>query len=81
MFEYEQDIVNALLSENINFKRLYDKHHELKERVNMANAGAEPMDDFSLETLKKQKLMLKDQMAAIIEQYRRTHPAQHLQGS
>ncbi|MGQ0658387.1 MAG: YdcH family protein [Chromatiales bacterium] len=78
MFEYEQDIVNALLSEDINFRRLYDKHHELKERVNMANSGADPMDDFSLENLKKQKLMLKDQMAAMIDQYRRAHLVQRL---
>ncbi|MEZ5445146.1 MAG: YdcH family protein [Gammaproteobacteria bacterium] len=74
MFEFEQDIVNTLLTEDGNFRRLYDKHHALKERVSHANAGEEPLDDLSLETLKKQKLMLKDQMAMMIEQYRRTHP-------
>lgn len=74
MFEFEQDIVNALLTEDGNFRRLYDKHHALKKRVSHANAGEEPLDDLSLETLKKQKLMLKDQMAMMIEQYRRTHP-------
>jgi len=76
MFEFDQDIVNVLLSKDSNFQRLYEKHHELKERVNLANAGASPLDDFSLENLKKQKLMLKDQMAAMIERYRRTHTAQ-----
>ncbi|MCG3144912.1 MAG: hypothetical protein HONDAALG_02435 [Gammaproteobacteria bacterium] len=74
MFEFEQDIVNMLLTEDGNFRRLYDKHHALKERVSHANAGEEPLDDLSLENLKKQKLMLKDQMATMIEQYRRTHP-------
>lgn len=74
MFEFEQDIVNTLLTEDGNFRRLYDKHHALKERVSHVNAGEEPLDDLSLETLKKQKLMLKDQMATMIEQYRRTHP-------
>lgn len=75
MFEFDQDIVNTLLTEDGNFRRLYDKHHALKERVSLANSGDAPMDDFSLETLKKQKLMLKDQMAVIIEQYRRSHAA------
>lgn len=73
MFEYDQQIVNALLSEDGNFRRLYDKHHALKEQVSLANSGSHPMDDLSLETLKKQKLMLKDQMATIIEHYRRNH--------
>ncbi|MFO1435636.1 MAG: YdcH family protein [Gammaproteobacteria bacterium] len=75
MFEFDQDIVSTLLNEDGNFRRLYDKHHALKERVSTANVGGEPLDDFSLETLKKQKLMLKDQMATIIDQYRRTHPS------
>ena len=73
MFEYEQDIVNALLSEDGNFRRLYDKHNALKERVSHVNSGEEPLDDMTLETLKKQKLMLKDQMAEIIHQYQQTH--------
>ncbi|MGH8602338.1 MAG: YdcH family protein [Gammaproteobacteria bacterium] len=73
MFEYDQEIVNALLSEDVNFKRLYEKHNDLKRRVHEANIGALAMDDFSLENLKKEKLFLKDQMAGIIESYRRTH--------
>jgi uncharacterized protein len=71
MFEYDQHIVNSLLSENNDFKRLYDKHDELKQRVEEANAGAIPVDDFSLEKMKKEKLLLKDKMAMMIENYRR----------
>lgn len=72
MFEYEHTIVANLLLEDMNFKRLYDKHIQLKQRVNGANEGMEDIDDFTLENLKKEKLMLKDKMAAIIEDYRRT---------
>ena len=73
MFEHDQHIVNTLLSENNDFKRLYDKHDMLKQRVNEVNAGVVPMDGFSLEKIKKEKLMLKDRMAHMIEDYRQTH--------
>ena len=70
MFEYENEIVSALLHDDDDFKRLYDKHDLLKRRVDEANSG----DDLSLENMKKEKLFLKDRMAAIIEDYRRSHP-------
>jgi len=70
MFEHEQQIVNSLLQENDDFKRLYSKHVELKQRVNDVNSGVVPMDDFSLEKIKKEKLLLKDRMARMIESYR-----------
>lgn len=74
MFEYENEIVSALLHDDDDFKRLYDKHDLLKRRVDEANSGVDPVDDLSLENMKKEKLFLKDRMAAIIEDYRRSHP-------
>jgi len=73
MFEFEKEIVDSLLNENQDFKRLYEKHSQLKRRVDNVHEGAEVMDDLSLETLKKEKLYLKDKMAALIEDYRQTH--------
>ena len=73
MFEFDSDIVENLLSQNEAFKQLHDKHSELKQQVYDANIGANQVDDFSLENLKKEKLLLKDKMAAIIESYRQTH--------
>ena len=73
MFEHDQNIVTSLISENIDFKRLYDKHSELKKRVNKANTGEVFIDDYDLESIKKEKLLLKDKMASIIESYRLAH--------
>ena len=70
MFEHDQEIVNSLLNEDNGFKRLYEKHIQLKQRVMEANIGTQPMGDFALEKLKKEKLLLKDRMASIIETYR-----------
>ena len=73
MFEFDQEIVNSLLSEDNDFKRLYEKHGQLKQKVRDANLGTDPMDDFALENLKKEKLLIKDRLAAIIENYRQAH--------
>jgi hypothetical protein len=73
MFEHDQEIVNSLLNEDDNFKRLFEKHSQLKQRVREANLGMQPMDDFTLEKLKKEKLLIKDRMASIIANYRQAH--------
>ena len=73
MFEYDQDIVEVLLNDNEQFQALYKEHNSLKERVRDAEIGVLPLDDLSLGTMKKEKLLAKDKMAAMIEQYRREH--------
>ena len=73
MFEFDQEIVDSLLSEDNDFKRLYEKHGQLKQKVRDANLGTDPMDDFALENLKKEKLLIKDRLAVIIENYRQAH--------
>lgn len=73
MFEYDQEIVAILLKDNEQFQTLYREHNELKTKVRDAEAGVLPLDDFSLGTMKKEKLLAKDKMAALIEQYRREH--------
>ena len=73
MFEYDEDIVENLLKENDDFKRLYNKHGQLKRKVEDIYKNSEPMDDITLGNLKKEKLFLKDKMALLIENYRQTH--------
>ncbi len=73
MFEEDQEIVNSLLNENNDFRRLYDKHNLLKNTVKEANEGNVGMDQLSLEELKKAKLNLKDRMSFIIENHKHSH--------
>ena len=70
MFEFEQEIVDELLEQNKDFRRMYNKHDQLNRKVDHANHGTESIDEFSLETLKKEKLLLKDRMAVLIENHR-----------
>jgi uncharacterized protein YdcH (DUF465 family) len=73
MFEYDQDIVTSLLNDNAQFQQLFKQHNDLKEKVRNAELGVLPLDDITLGTMKKEKLLAKDKMAAMIEQYRREH--------
>jgi uncharacterized protein len=70
MFEYDQNIVQALLNNDELFQDLYKKHSELKDRVRAAEIGVAPMDDLTLGAVKKEKLLAKDRMALMIEKYR-----------
>lgn len=73
MFEYDQPIVEVLLNDNEQFQALYKEHNTLKEKVRDAELGVLPLDALSLGTMKKEKLLAKDKMAAMIERYRREH--------
>jgi|TARA_B110000091_G_C13607690_1_gene387412 uncharacterized protein YdcH (DUF465 family) len=70
MFEYDQKIVNSLLNENNDFKRLFEKHNILKSTIKDANEKNIKVNRFSLEGLKKEKLILKDKMSTMIEIYK-----------
>lgn len=73
MFEYDQAIVDTLLHDNQRFQELYQQHHKLKEKVKNAELGVLPMDGDTLGTMKREKLLAKDKMAAMIAEYRREH--------
>ena len=72
MFEFDQETVHTLLDSDERFRRLYDKHTSLNARVDAANSGDEDMEHFELEILKKEKLLLRDQMQAMISAYSAT---------
>ena len=68
MFQQRQNEVEKLLSENIEFRRLYNKHQELDKKVHEAEIGLHPMEDLALVQLKKEKLWAKDRLAHILNQ-------------
>ncbi len=70
MFDQDQELIAHLLNDSNDFRRLYNKHDDLKKTVQEAHEGNISVDEFTLETLKKQKLFLKDQMSKIMEEYR-----------
>ena len=67
MFSDRQEDVENLLNQNIEFRRLYNKHQELDKKVHAAETGLNPMEDLALVQLKKEKLWAKDQMARLLD--------------
>ncbi len=72
MFEYDQEIVQNLLKDSIDFKRMHDKHGQLELEIEEAYNQTDRADDLLVGSLKKEKLQLKDQMAEMVDNYRHT---------
>ena len=67
MFEHRQEIMDKLMKENENFRRIFNRHQELDKRVTAAELGTAPMEDLALNQLKKEKLWAKDKLAQMMD--------------
>jgi len=67
MFEHRQDQMDQLMKEDVNFRRIYNRHQTLDKQVAAAEMGTSPMDDLALNKLKKEKLRAKDKLANLME--------------
>ena len=66
---------DELLKENQNFRDLVQQHQDYEERLNELAGLTYPNDDELIEesTLKKKKLLIKDEIYAIMQEYSKTH--------
>lgn len=67
MFPEYRDLITRLKSEDAHFTRLFDAHNELDQRIKNLEARIELGTDTEIETLKKEKLSLKDQLYVILK--------------
>ncbi len=67
MFPEYRDLITRLKTENAHFTRLFDEHNELDQRIKNLEARIELATDAEIETLKKEKLALKDQLYVILK--------------
>ena len=71
LHEY-RDEIQELKQKNAHFTKIFEKHNELDQKIEHAEAGDTPMTDMELEILKKEKLLLKDEAYKMIMDYRKT---------
>lgn len=71
MLSEYRDIMTKLKTEDAHFNKVFEKHNELDQKITDIDEGREHLDEFSLDTLKKEKLKLKDELYAIIMQYKK----------
>jgi len=71
LHEY-RDEIHELKQKNAHFARIFEKHNELDQKIEHAEMGDTPMTDMELETLKKEKLLLKDEAYKIIMDHKKS---------
>ncbi|HUS52824.1 MAG TPA: DUF465 domain-containing protein [Thermohalobaculum sp.] len=60
------DVMHELRASDAHFSRLSDQYHVINREIHRAETDVEPMSDFYLEDMKKRRLALLDEIAAII---------------
>ena len=60
-FPEYKDKIHEMKMNNRHFRKIMDEHHELDKQVRRVEAQEESMSDEALETLKKERLKLKDE--------------------
>ena len=72
LHEY-RDIISKLKQENAHFAKIFERHNELDDKIAEIEAGREHASDVELETMKKEKLKLKDEAYALIIEYKKAN--------
>lgn len=65
-FPEHADAISALKQSDAHFARLHDEYHEVNRAVHRIEENIEPTDDLHASELRKQRMMLKDQLWAIL---------------
>ncbi|ABB44184.1 Protein of unknown function DUF465 [Sulfurimonas denitrificans DSM 1251] len=75
LHEYRDIITHMKESgnENAHFLRIFNKHNELDDKIIKAEKNEIILTDLEIETLKKEKLMLKDEAYSILVKYKKEH--------
>lgn len=73
MFHEYRDEISKLKQQNAHFEKIFNEHNELDQKIANAENGIEPLGNLEIETLKKQKLLLKDQVYAMIMEYKKSN--------
>ncbi|MCB4365301.1 YdcH family protein [Hydrogenophaga taeniospiralis] len=68
MFPEYRELISRLKSHDVHFTRLFDKHNALDQTIRNMEAHIEPATQIQIEALKKEKLMLKDQIYGLLRQ-------------
>lgn len=62
LFQDKSDKIHTLREKDAHFRHIGDRYHALNREIHRGETDVEPMDDFHLEDLKKQRLQLLDEI-------------------
>jgi len=72
LHEYKEEI-HELKMNNTHFARVFEKHNDLDQKIEDAEANRVILTDVELEILKKEKLLLKDEAYKMILDYKKSN--------
>ena len=66
VFPADAEVIHRLKAENAHFAKLAERHHEVNRAIHRIETEVEPTSDAHAEDLKKQRLALRDEIAALL---------------
>lgn len=73
MFHEYREEIGQLKQHNAHFEKIFNEHNDLDQKIKNAEDGINPLSNQEVDILKKQKLHLKDEVYAMILEYRKKH--------
>lgn len=67
-FPDKAELIHKLKMENAHFARLADAYHEINRQVHRAETNVEPMEELAEMQLRKERMRLKDEIAAMLSE-------------
>ncbi len=67
MFPEYRELITKLKTTDHHFMHLFDKHNALDQKIKNMESHIEPGTPEQIETLKKEKLLLKDQLYTVLK--------------
>jgi uncharacterized protein YdcH (DUF465 family) len=67
MFPEYRELISQLKTTDHHFRTLFDRHNALDQKIKNMESHIEPGTHEEIETHKKEKLLLKDQLYAILQ--------------
>jgi hypothetical protein len=65
-FPAEAERIHRLKAGNPHFARLAEEYHDLNRQVHRSETNVEPMDEMAEQTLRKRRMMLKDELGRML---------------
>ena len=67
MFPEYRDLISQLKTTDAHFLNVFEKHNALDQKIKNLESGIEPATHVEIERLKKEKLVLKDQLYGLLK--------------
>jgi uncharacterized protein len=66
-FPDKLDTIHRLKTGDAHFAKLFDEYHEINGAIHRAETNVEPTDELTEQTMRKQRMMLKDEIWGMLQ--------------